>query len=56
MEGFVLAVRNGRPYPGLLREGYNATVAVLLGLQAMQESCIIEWSEEYVWKKNGALV
>lgn len=56
MKGFVLAVRDGRPYPGLLREGYNATVAVLLGLQAMQENRIIEWPEEYVWKKNGALV
>ena len=55
MEGFVLAVRNGRPHPGLLREGYNATVAVLLGLQAMQENRIIDWPEEYAWEKNAEL-
>jgi predicted dehydrogenase len=55
MEGFVQAVRNNSAWPGLLREGYNATVASLLGLQAMQENRIIEWPEEYSWRKGEEL-
>jgi len=56
MEGFVQAVRNNRAWPGLLREGYNATVASLLGLQAMKENRIIEWPAEFTWRNDEDIV
>lgn len=52
MEGFVKAVRNGKPYPGLLREGYHASIAALLGLQAMDNHEIVVWPEEYKMDKS----
>jgi hypothetical protein len=52
MEGFVKAVRNGKPYPGLMREGYHASVAALLGLQAMDNHEIVVWPEEYKMDKS----
>ena len=50
--GFVKAVKAGKPYPNLLREGFHATVAVLLGLQAMDENRVVSWPAEYVMKKK----
>ncbi len=47
MIGFVKAVRNGQPYPGLLREGYHASIAALLGLQAMETGMPVDWTDEY---------
>jgi predicted dehydrogenase len=48
MIGFIKAVRNGKPYPGLLREGYHASIASLLGLQAMDTGQIVEWPAGYI--------
>ncbi len=50
--GFVKAVKAGKPYPNLLREGYHATVAALLGLQAMETNSVVSWPVEYVMKKD----
>lgn len=43
LEGFGEAVKAGRPLPGLLREGYHASVAVLLGEQAMDRRVAVDW-------------
>lgn len=51
--GFVKAVKAGKPYKNLLREGFHATVAVLLGLQAMDTSSVVPWPEEYIMKKEN---
>ncbi|MBT3382992.1 MAG: Gfo/Idh/MocA family oxidoreductase [Prolixibacteraceae bacterium] len=50
--GFAKAVKNNKPYPNLLREGYHATIAVLLGLQAMDTNEIVAWPAEYVMEKD----
>ncbi|MFC2116990.1 Gfo/Idh/MocA family protein [Bacteroidota bacterium] len=50
--GFVEAVRNGKPYKNLLREGYHASIAALLGLQAMDTNQIVEWPAEYIMEKE----
>ncbi len=50
--GFVKAVRAGKPYPNLLREAFHATIASLLGLQAMDTNSVIKWPEEYIMKKD----
>ncbi len=50
--GYVQAIRNGKPWKNLLREGYHATVAALLGLQAMDTNQILEWPAEYVMEKD----
>ncbi|MDX1285519.1 MAG: Gfo/Idh/MocA family oxidoreductase, partial [Draconibacterium sp.] len=52
MVGFVNAVKAGNPYPNLLREGYHATVASLLGLQAMDENRVVCWPAKYVMPKE----
>lgn len=52
MIGFIKAIKAGKPYPNLLREGYHATVASLLGLQAMDENRVVSWPSEYVMKKE----
>jgi predicted dehydrogenase len=52
MIGFIKAVRNGKSYPGLLREGYHASIAALLGLQAMDNKEIVIWPEEYKMEKG----
>ena len=52
LAGFVKAVKAGKPYPNLLREGYHATIASLLGLQAMDTNSIVSWPVEYVMEKE----
>jgi len=52
MVGFTQAFRNGKPFPGLLREGFHASVAALLGLQAMDTRQIVEWPAEYILDKS----
>ncbi len=51
--GFVQAVKYGKPYPNLLREAFHATVASLLGLQAMDTNSIISWPEGYIMEKEA---
>jgi hypothetical protein len=50
--GFVKAVKAGKPYPNLLREGYHATIASLLGLQAMETNSVVNWPAEYILEKE----
>jgi predicted dehydrogenase len=42
-EGFGEAVRTGKPLPGLLQQAYNASVASLLGEQAMDSGQATTW-------------
>jgi predicted dehydrogenase len=42
-EGFGEAVRTGKPLPGLLQQAYNASVASLLGEQAMDSGQAMTW-------------
>ena len=53
MVGFVKAIKAGKPYPNLLREGYHASVAVLLGLQAMDGNKAVAWPTEYIMEKEA---
>ncbi len=50
--GFAKAVKAGKPYKNLLREGYHATIASLLGLQAMDTNQIVAWPAEYIMEKE----
>ncbi|WP_317235558.1 Gfo/Idh/MocA family protein [Maribellus maritimus] len=50
--GFTKAIKTGKHYPNLLREGFHATVAALLGLQAMDTNAVVSWPAEYVMKKE----
>jgi len=52
MEAFVAAVIRGKPYPGLLREAYHASIAVLLGEQAMELGKPVEWPKTYTMPKT----
>ncbi len=47
-EGFGKAVRSGRPLPGLLYQAYNASVASLLGEQAMDRGTAMTWPSSLV--------
>ena len=47
MEGFVEVVKKGKPVPGLLEQGYQASIASLLGFQAIEKGEIIKWPDEY---------
>lgn len=47
-EGFGEAVRSGREVPGLLRQAYFATVAALLGEQAMDSGKALDWPSSLV--------
>jgi predicted dehydrogenase len=47
-EGFGEAVRSGREVPGLLRQAYFATVAALLGEQAMDSGKAMDWPSSLV--------
>ncbi len=47
-EGFGEAVRSGRPLPGLLYQAYNASVASLLGEQAMDRGTAMTWPSSLV--------
>lgn len=46
MDGFVKAVRNGKPYKRQLQEAYHASVGALLGEQAMLNNEIVQWTDE----------
>lgn len=52
MVGYVKAVKAGKPYKNLLREGYHATVASLLGLQAMETNQVLPWPAGYTMEKE----
>ncbi|WP_028965830.1 Gfo/Idh/MocA family protein [Sphingomonas phyllosphaerae] len=47
-EGFGEAVRSGKPLPGLLQQAYNASVASLLGEQAMDRGEAVAWPTSLV--------
>jgi predicted dehydrogenase len=47
MEAFVDSVRENRMIPGLIEEAYNASIAALLGDQAMMENRVVTWPDEY---------
>lgn len=47
-EGFGEAVRSGKPLPGLLRQAYIASVASLMGEQAMDSGRPVDWSTSLV--------
>ena len=47
-EGFGAAVRAGKPLPGLLRQAYQASVASLLGEQAMDRGEAMTWPTNLV--------
>ncbi|MCC2975440.1 Gfo/Idh/MocA family oxidoreductase [Sphingomonas sp. PL-96] len=47
-EGFAEAVRSGRPLPGLLAQAYQASVASLLGEQAMDRGQAMSWPTDLV--------
>ena len=47
-EGFAEAVRAGKPLPGLLAQAYNASVASLLGEQAMDRGESMSWPTDLV--------
>ena len=47
-EGFGEAVRTGKPLPGLLSQAYYASVASLLGEQAMDSGQILAWPTSLV--------
>jgi predicted dehydrogenase len=47
-EGFGEAVRSGKPLPGLLSQAYSASVASLLGEQAMDSGQILNWPTSLV--------
>lgn len=46
MEAFVRAVQKGQPYPGLLEQGLQASVAALMGLEAMHTHRTVYWPKE----------
>lgn len=50
MEGFARAVRKGKAYPGLLKQGYWASITALFGQEAMDENKIIQIPEEFKLK------
>lgn len=47
-EGFGEAVRSGREVPGLLQQAYHASVASLMGEQAMDSGQAVEWPRSLV--------
>jgi predicted dehydrogenase len=47
-EGFGEAVRSGKPLPGMLAQAYQASVASLLGEQAMDRGEAMPWPTELV--------
>jgi predicted dehydrogenase len=54
-EAFAEAAKEGRELPGLLREAYHASVASLLGEQAMDSGQAVTWPDKYVMpKERGA--
>lgn len=56
MEAFAAAVIRGKPYPGVLREGYHASIAALLGEQAMDSGQPVKWDKKYVLAKESEVI
>jgi predicted dehydrogenase len=52
-EAFAEAAKTGREVPGLLREAYHASVASLLGEQAMDRGQAVVWPAHLVMPKVG---
>ena len=47
MDAFANAVRENKIIPGILEEGYYASIATLLGDQALSERRVVSWPDEY---------
>jgi hypothetical protein len=47
-EGFGEAVRAGKPLPGMLAQAYHASVASLLGEQAMDRGEAVTWPKDLI--------
>jgi predicted dehydrogenase len=47
-EGFGEAVRAGKPLPGMLAQAYHASVASLLGEQAMDRGQAVSWPKDLI--------
>jgi predicted dehydrogenase len=47
-EAFGEAVRSGTPVPGMLRHAYHASVASLMGEQAMDENRAVDWPSSLI--------
>jgi hypothetical protein len=50
LEGFIHAVQTGEKYRKLLAQGYYATIAVLLGWQAMVTKKVVTMPDELILK------
>jgi predicted dehydrogenase len=46
LEAFAESVRKGEPVPSLIKEGFNAGIAALLGHDAMEKNKIVNFPEE----------
>lgn len=46
MEMFAQSVKEDRIIPGLAEEGYNASIATILGYEAIQQKKVLTWPEE----------
>jgi hypothetical protein len=47
LEAFIASVRNGKVTPGLLEQAYFASVAALMGDQAMLTGKTVYWPEQF---------
>lgn len=56
MEAFAAAVLKGKAYPGVLREGYHASIASLLGEQAMDSGQAVTWADKYKLPKESEVI
>lgn len=45
LEAFVNSIRRQAPIEGILREGFNATIPIILGIQAMENKQWVSWPE-----------
>ena len=48
LEAFADSVKSGKPLPGLLREGYHASIGALLGEMAMDSGKAVSWPSRYI--------
>ncbi|WP_406828427.1 Gfo/Idh/MocA family protein [Microbulbifer sp. ARAS458-1] len=55
MEAFAAAVLKNEAYPGVLREGYHASIGALLGEKAMDTGKPIKWHERYIMPKEAEI-
>ena len=47
MEAFIESVKSAKPVKNILKEGYNATIAALIGHEAMVKKEFVYWKPEY---------